>query len=138
MLFAHGSGSSRLSPRNKYVAKQLNQAQISTCLLDLFTEHEEVEDDRSRELRFNIPFLAERLSQVTEWLYKHNADVQNLSLGYFGASTGGAAAIITGGFHQQKRTKAIVSRGGRPDLVPSQQLNQLTVPTLVRKYINTA
>ncbi|CAF1209267.1 unnamed protein product [Rotaria sordida] len=131
VLFAHGSGSSRLSPRNQYVAEQLNAAKISTFLLDLLTKNEEIEDDRTRKLRFNIPFLADRLSQVTDWLYQNNKNIQNLSIGYFGASTGGAAAIIAGGIKQQKRTKAIVSRGGRPDLVPKEQLNQLTVPTLL-------
>ncbi|CAF4968694.1 unnamed protein product, partial [Rotaria sp. Silwood1] len=109
VLFAHGSGSSRLSPRNQYVAEQLNESQISTFLLDLLTKNEEIEDDRTRKLRFNIPFLADRLSQVTDWLYQNNKNIQNLSIGYFGASTGGAAAIIAGGIKQQKRTKAIVS-----------------------------
>lgn len=133
VLFAHGSGSSRLSPRNQYVAQQLNQAHIGTFLLDLLTENEEVEDDRTRKLRFNIPFLADRLSQVTDWLCQKNEQVNKLPLGFFGASTGGAAAIIAGGIQQRIRTKAIVSRGGRPDLVPPEYLNQLTVPTLVSK-----
>ncbi|CAF1461594.1 unnamed protein product, partial [Didymodactylos carnosus] len=131
VLFAHGSGSSRLSPRNKYVAQQLNQARIGTFLLDLLTEDEEIEDNKTRKLRFNISFLSDRLSQVTDWLCQNNEHVKKLPLGFFGASTGGAAAIITGGVKQQRRTKAIVSRGGRPDLVPQEQLNQLTVPTLL-------
>jgi len=136
VLFAHGSGSSCLSPRNQYVAEQLNEEKISTFLLDLLTKNEEIEDNKTRKLRFNIPFLADRLSQVTNWLYENNKHIQKLPVGYFGASTGGAAAIIAGGIKQQKRTKAIVSRGGRPDLVPTEQLNQLTVPTLVREWFN--
>ncbi|MBY0273261.1 MAG: dienelactone hydrolase family protein [Alphaproteobacteria bacterium] len=128
VLFAHGSGSSRKSPRNRYVAEVLNQAGIATLLFDLLTAEEEVVDERTRELRFNIELLAERLEKATDWAIK-NPTTKHLSLGYFGASTGAAAALIA-----ETRTsnliKAIVSRGGRPDLAHS-HLPKVKAPTLL-------
>lgn len=128
VLFAHGSGSSRKSPRNRYVAEVLNQAGIATLLFDLLTAEEEVVDERTRELRFNIELLAERLEKATDWAVKHPT-TKYLSLGYFGASTGAAAALIA-----ETRTshliRAIVSRGGRPDLAHS-HLPKVKAPTLL-------
>jgi pimeloyl-ACP methyl ester carboxylesterase len=114
VVFAHGSGSSRHSPRNQYVAAILRDHGLSTLLFDLLTTREEAIDDRTGELRFNIPFLAARLSAVADWL-----DTQDwaagLNVGYFGASTGAAAALIAAA-QRPERVKAVVSRGGRPDL----------------------
>lgn len=111
VIFAHGSGSSRLSPRNRFVAKALNNAGIGTLLFDLLTAEEEVVDDVTRELRFDIPFLAKRLVAVTGWLEREYP----LNFGYFGASTGAAAALEAAAALKGK-IKAVVSRGGRPDL----------------------
>ena len=94
VLFVHGSGSSRKSPRNRYVAQVLNEAGIATMLFDLLTAEEEVVDERTREFRFNIELLAERLEQVTDWVAKNPSTTKHLSLGYFGASTGAAAALV--------------------------------------------
>ena len=128
VLFIHGSGSSRKSPRNQYVAQVLNQAGIATMLFDLLTAEEEVVDERTRELRFNIGLLAERLEKVTDWV-ANNPTTKHLSLGYFGASTGAAAALIA-----ETRTshliRAIVSRGGRPDLA-NLHLSKVKAPTLL-------
>jgi putative phosphoribosyl transferase len=128
VLFVHGSGSSRKSPRNRYVAQVLNQAGIATMLFDLLTAEEEVVDERTRELRFNIGLLAERLEKVTDWV-ANNPTTKHLSLGYFGASTGAAAALIA-----EVRTphliRAIVSRGGRPDLA-NLHLSKVKAPTLL-------
>jgi putative phosphoribosyl transferase len=128
VLFVHGSGSSRKSPRNQYVAEVLNQAGIATMLFDLLTAEEEVVDERMRELRFNIGLLAERLEKVTDWV-ANNPTTKHLSLGYFGASTGAAAALIA-----EVRTshliRAIVSRGGRPDLA-NPYLSKVKAPTLL-------
>ena len=93
VLFAHGSGSSRLSPRNQFVAKVLNKKGFATLLMDLLTEEEEVVDDRTGELRFDIEFLAERLVLVTKWLGE-NEETRDLKVGYFGSSTGAGAALI--------------------------------------------
>src|SRR3972149_1271791 len=93
VVFAHGSGSSRFSPRNRFVAEELEKAGFATLLMDLLTEEEEEIDERTAELRFNIPLLAERVIHTTEWL-KANAATKKLQLGYFGASTGAAAALI--------------------------------------------
>ena len=114
VLFAHGSGSSRLSPRNQFVAKQLNDASLATLLIDLLTADEERLDDYTRELRFNIPLLADRLAACADWLAT-NPSTANLPLGLFGASTGAAAALICAA-RQPDGVKAVVSRGGRPDL----------------------
>lgn len=127
VVFAHGSGSSRHSPRNQAVAKYLQEeGGLATLLIDLLTEKEEVLDDQTRELRFNIPFLAERLSQITDWL-KKEPQTQKLRIGYFGASTGAAAALVCAA--QRKDVEAVVSRGGRPDLA-GEALEKVKAPTL--------
>lgn len=113
VIFAHGSGSSRFSPRNQSVAEELNNAGFATLLMDLLTEDEEIIDEQTAELRFNIPMLAERVVVATKWL-KQNKDTKELKLGYFGASTGAAAALIAAA--ELPEVKAVVSRGGRPDL----------------------
>lgn len=127
VLFAHGSGSSRFSPRNRQVAQVLNQAGLATFLMDLLSPEEELEDEVSGHLRFNIPFLAERVSNATEWL-EENPSLSNLSIGYFGASTGAGAALLAS-TQRFKNVRAIVSRGGRPDLV-GQDLSRVEVSTL--------
>ncbi len=114
VLFAHGSGSGRFSPRNQYVAKVLNEAGFATLLIDLLTKEEEDADLLTAKFRFNINLLSERLVSATEWLRKEPA-TKGLSLGYFGASTGAAAAIIAATKFPDA-VKSIVSRGGRPDL----------------------
>ena len=114
VVFAHGSGSSRHSPRNKYVAGVLNEGGIATLLIDLLTPDEEVVDLETAHLRFNIDLLAERLSVVTKWLRTQSA-TEKLHIGYFGASTGAAAALVGAAKHESA-VEAIVSRGGRPDL----------------------
>ena len=114
VVFAHGSGSSRKSPRNRFVAHSLQQAGLGTLLFDLLTASEEVEDLRTGQYRFNIPFLAERLMAVTDWL-PANPDLRGAALGYFGASTGAAAALVAAASRQDV-IRAVVSRGGRPDL----------------------
>lgn len=114
VLFAHGSGSGRFSPRNQYVAKVLNQAGIATLLIDLLTKQEEEEDLQTGQFRFDINLLAQRLIGATEWLRK-NPRTKNLAFGYFGASTGAAAALISAA-KLPEGIKAVVSRGGRPDL----------------------
>lgn len=114
VLFAHGSGSSRFSPRNKYVAGELNDAEIATLLIDLLTKDEEEVDMRTRQFRFDINLLTKRLMSAAEWL-KKNPRTQNLKLGIFGSSTGAAAALITAA-KLPEDVAAVVSRGGRPDL----------------------
>lgn len=114
VLFAHGSGSSRLSPRNRKVARYLLDQGMATLLLDLLTDAEEREDERTRELRFDIPLLANRLVGATDWL-KEDPDLKDLPVGYFGASTGAAAALIAAA-KRPEQASAVVSRGGRPDL----------------------
>jgi pimeloyl-ACP methyl ester carboxylesterase len=128
VLFAHGSGSSRHSPRNRFVASVLQQAGLGTLLLDLLTPEEEAIDERTAELRFDVNFLADRLGGATEWLSKEPATVQ-LPLGLFGASTGAAAALITAAKRPQQ-VRALVSRGGRPDLA-DWLLPQVQAPTLL-------
>jgi putative phosphoribosyl transferase len=128
VLFAHGSGSSRLSPRNRYVADILNGAGFATLLVDLLTAQEERIDFQTREFRFNIGLLAERLIGLTEWQRAH-PDLSALSLGYFGASTGSAAALIAAAAHPQ-HVRAVVSRGGRPDLA-APSLPRVQSPTLL-------
>jgi len=127
VLFVHGSGSSRLSTRNQYVANVLNESNIATLLFDLLTSDEEQIDDVTRKLRFNIPFLTERLIAVTHWInnYLNNT---NLHIGYFGASTGAAAALQAAA--QIQTIYAIVSRGGRPDLA-GEALKSVAAPTLL-------
>lgn len=128
VIFAHGSGSSRLSSRNQFVAQILNQADISTFLFDLLTEQEEAIDQHTREFRFNIPLLAERLVLVTHWLQK-NHKTASMKLGYFGASTGAAAALIAAA-QLPEHISAVVSRGGRPDLAGT-FLSLVKAPTLL-------
>ncbi len=128
VLFAHGSGSGRLSPRNQYVARCLQDENIATLLMDLLTLEEEAVDNESRELRFNIPFLAERLESATEWVNRH-PELHHLTIGYFGASTGAAAALIAAA-EEGAQIKAVVSRGGRPDLA-SHSLSKVLSPTLL-------
>ena len=115
VLFAHGSGSSRLSPRNRYVARLLNEGKLATLLVDLLTREEEAVDARTAHLRFDIGLLAERLAWATDWLAQHS-ETRRLPIGYFGASTGAAAALVAAVVHADT-VGAIVSRGGRPDLV---------------------
>ena len=124
VLFAHGSGSSRRSPRNRFVAKALQRAKLATLLLDLLTAQEEV----TGELRFDIDLLARRLSAATDWVLRENA-TRDLPIGYFGASTGAAAALI-GAAERSDVVRAVVSRGGRPDLAQS-SLPKVRAPTLL-------
>ncbi len=128
VLFAHGSGSSRHSPRNRYVAEVLNQAGFATVLIDLLTADEEAEDRRTGHLRFNINFLAERLIDATEWLAQ-DPDTHNLRIGYFGASTGAGAALVAAA-QRPEAVGAVVSRGGRPDLAGA-SLPNVQAPTLL-------
>jgi putative phosphoribosyl transferase len=127
VLFAHGSGSSRFSPRNRYVAQYLNKGAYATLLFDLLTRTEESTDLITANLRFDIDMLSRRLLGVTEWIAQ-NPDTGNFPIGYFGASTGAAAALVASvDFHD---VKAIVSRGGRPDMA-GPKLRNVNVPTLL-------
>jgi pimeloyl-ACP methyl ester carboxylesterase len=128
VLFAHGSGSSRHSPRNRYVARVLNEAKLATLLIDLLTLHEEVIDTRTAHLRFDIDLLAERLVDATDWLTQF-PDTKHLPIGYFGASTGAAAALAAAAVRPDA-VGAVVSRGGRPDLAGS-ALPRVRAPTLL-------
>jgi putative phosphoribosyl transferase len=116
VLFAHGSGSSRHSPRNRYVAEVLQQSGLATLLVDLLTASEERDDSLTGYLRFNIRLLAHRLTRVTDWFLAQPATAR-LPIGYFGASTGAAAALVAAA--SDTRVSAVVSRGGRPDLAGS-------------------
>src|SRR5919112_4708249 len=128
VLFAHGSGSGRSSPRNLYVARMLRQAGLSTLLIDLLTAEEEVVDLRTRRLRFDIGLLDERLMKATAWLRDYPG-TQNSRIGYFGASTGAGAALISAA-ERPDEVGAIVSRGGRPDLA-GDALPLVKAPTLL-------
>lgn len=128
VLFAHGSGSSRYSPRNQFVARALHDAGMATMLVDLLTAREEESDQYTGHLRFNIDLLGERVAQVTDWLTQYPA-TRDLNIGYFGASTGAAAALVAA-VHYPQVVKAIVSRGGRPDLAKS-YLDRVDSPTLL-------
>jgi dienelactone hydrolase len=128
VLFAHGSGSSRHSPRNQYVARVLHEAGLGTLLFDLLTAGEEEVDEYTGHLRFNIPLLASRLIAATRWL-RQQASVSDLQVGYFGSSTGAAAALVAAG-ELRERVAAVVSRGGRPDLAGS-SLELVTAATLL-------
>ena len=128
VVFAHGSGSSRFSPRNEYVARGFNRASMGTLLFDLLTLKEERQDMLTGEYRFNIDLLADRLVGVTEWL-KKDASSKGLALGYYGASTGAAAALIAAA-RLPNDVSAVVSRGGRPDLA-GQYLRDVKAPTLL-------
>ena len=128
VLFAHGSGSSRHSSRNKLVAKELNQSGLATLLFDLLTEEEEYQERHTRHLRFDIDMLADRLATATDWIGQH-ARVGALPVGYFGASTGGGAALVAAAARPE-RVHAVVSRGGRPDLA-GDALPNVRAPTLL-------
>ncbi|MFL6367528.1 MAG: dienelactone hydrolase family protein [Nitrososphaeraceae archaeon] len=129
VIFAHGSGSSRHSPRNRYVAQVLQNEGIATLLLDLLTEEEEEIDLQTRHLRFDIGLLAQRLVGATDWL-KQNSGSRNLKVGYFGASTGAAAALVAAA-ERPNTINAIVSRGGRPDLAGTDNLQKVQASTLL-------
>lgn len=128
VLFAHGSGSGRLSPRNQFVAKKLQEKGLATLLMDLLTAEEEEIDEKTRQFRFDIDLLAERLKGCTEWVL-HQEEISSLAVGYFGASTGAAAALMAAS-EQGDIIKAVVSRGGRPDLAIDQLAN-VSAPTLL-------
>ncbi len=128
VLFAHGSGSSRFSPRNRYVAGVLQKAGFATVLLDLLTPSEEAVDERTRHLRFDIDLLARRLVGATDWL-RDAPETHHLPLGYFGASTGAAAALVAAA-ERADFVRAVVSRGGRPDLA-GDALELVRAPTLL-------
>jgi putative phosphoribosyl transferase len=128
VAFAHGSGSNRLSPRNREVAGMLHEAGMATLLFDLLTEREAEADAFNRQYRFDIPLLAERLLGATDWL-TGQPRTRDLPLGYFGASTGAAAALVAAAERPQ-RVRASVSRGGRPDLA-HEALRRVRTPTLL-------
>lgn len=128
VLFAHGSGSSRHSPRNQFVAQTLNQAGLATLLFDLLTPEEESVDLYTREHRFDIGLLAERLVYATKWA-KQEKQTQDFDIGYFGSSTGGGAALVAAA-ELPEEVGAVVSRGGRPDLA-GDALPKVRAPTLL-------
>ena len=128
VLFAHGSGSSRHSSRNQYVARALERRDLATLLIDLLTPEEESIDDRTAQYRFDIPMLADRLVTIVDWL-RRRKETASLPIGLFGASTGGGAALMAAAGRPQE-IAAVVSRGGRPDLAgPS--LAKVMTPTLL-------
>lgn len=129
VLFAHGSGSSRHSPRNRQVARALQRRGHATMLMDLLTTSEEREDAATGHLRFDIGVLAERLELASGWLADEPSTAR-LPLGYFGASTGAAAALVAAA-RAPERVAAVVSRGGRPDLAGAALLSQVQTPTLL-------
>jgi len=129
VLFAHGSGSSRHSPRNQFVARTLNDAGLATLLFDLLTPEEELVDTRTAELRFDIDLLAERLVHATTWVKQQQQQTRNLRIGYFGSSTGGGAALVAAA-QLPDDVGAVVSRGGRPDLAGA-ALPKMQAPTLL-------
>jgi putative phosphoribosyl transferase len=128
VVFAHGSGSSRHSPRNRYVADALNRAGLATLLLDLLTPAEEEEDLRTRRLRFDVALLGERVVDAVDWAGAQD-ELAPLAVGVFGASTGAAAALIAAA-QRPERVAAVVSRGGRPDLA-GDALELVRAPTLL-------
>lgn len=128
VLFAHGSGSSRRSPRNQFVARTLERRRLATLLIDLLTPTEEAIDDRSAQYRFDIPMLAGRLVTIVDWLHQHDGTASQ-PIGLFGASTGGGAALIAAA-ERPNAIAAVVSRGGRPDLAGT-ALRKVTTPTLL-------
>lgn len=129
VIFAHGSGSSRHSPRSKYVSQVLNNVGIATLVVDLLTPKEETVDNLTREHRFNIALLAQRLISCTDWILQ-DPELKNLKIGYFGASTGAAAALVAAAARPNV-IDVIVSRGGRPDLAGKEVLDQIEAPTLL-------
>lgn len=128
VIFVHGSGSSRHSPRNQFVAAVLQKGGLATLLIDLLTQEEEMRDSATAELRFAIDFLTERLCKITDFIRKEK-ETKNLFLGYFGASTGAAAALCAAA-ELGKEIHAVVSRGGRPDLAHD-ALSLVLAPTLL-------
>jgi dienelactone hydrolase len=128
VLFAHGSGSSRHSPRNRYVARVLREAGLGTLLIDLLTREEEQSEARTGHLRFDIPMLARRLDTAIEWL-RNDQGTRALPVGLFGASTGGGAALVAAAARPEA-VRAVVSRGGRPDLA-GPALALVRAPTLL-------
>ena len=128
VLVAHGSGSSRHSPRNRFVAEALREGALATLLLDLLTPEEEAADARTRQLRFDIALLAERLVGAIDWL-AHQAAARGLPVGLFGASTGGGAALVAAA-ERPDAVGAVVSRGGRPDLA-GDALPMVRAPSLL-------
>jgi dienelactone hydrolase len=129
VLFAHGSGSSRHSPRNQFVARVLHDAGFGTLLFDLLTPEEEARDRITAHLRFDVELLAGRLADATLWARAHSAGPRGLAIGYFGASTGAAAALIAAA-RLPAYVGAVVSRGGRPDLA-GDALERVMAPTLL-------
>jgi putative phosphoribosyl transferase len=127
VVFAHGSGSSRHSPRNRYVADILNEGSLATLLIDLLNVDEQEVDLQTAQLRFDIPFLANRLVAITQWL-REQPHTAGLSIGYFGASTGAGAALVAAA-ELPRLIQAVVSRGGRPDLA-GDALEHVEAPTL--------
>jgi dienelactone hydrolase len=128
VVFVHGSGSSRFSPRNQYVARVLQEGGFATLLIDLLTKQEEALERTTGHLRFNIDLLSERVAEVTNWLTSQ-PEIRDLKIGYFGASTGAAAALVAAA-RLPLIVRAIVSRGGRPDLAHS-SLPYVKAPTLL-------
>jgi dienelactone hydrolase len=128
VVFAHGSGSSRHSPRNRHVAGELNRRSLGTLLVDLLTHEEEVSEAESRHLRFDIGLLADRLIGLVDWLGEQ-PETRSLPIGLFGASTGAAAALVAAA-DRHDQVHAVVSRGGRPDLA-GPALAQVEAPTLL-------
>jgi putative phosphoribosyl transferase len=128
VLFAHGSGSGRHSPRNRAVARALNEGGLATLLVDLLTPAEESVDEQTRKLRFDIGLLADRLVDAADWLTA-NEETRSLPIGLFGASTGGGAALVAAA-QRPNTVRAVVSRGGRPDLAGA-ALSRVRAPTLL-------
>ncbi len=128
VLFAHGSGSSRHSPRNRFVARFLREGHLGTLLIDLLTTGEEAVDAATGHLRFDIELLGDRLVAITDWLAA-SPQTRGLPIGYFGASTGAAAALVAAA-RRKEVVRAVVSRGGRPDLAWA-ALSQVSAPTLL-------
>lgn len=129
VLFAHGSGSSRHSPRNQFVARTIREAGVGTLLFDLLTREEEAVDLQTRHLRFDIGMLANRLEEATNWI-KQEGETSHLRVGYFGSSTGGGAALVAAAMSGEE-VGAVVSRGGRPDLAGPEALRRVKAPTLL-------
>jgi putative phosphoribosyl transferase len=128
VIFVHGSGSSRHSPRNRFVASFLREAGLATLLFDLLTAEEDAEDMRYGQYRFDIELLADRLTSVIDWVMGQR-EVKELKPGYFGASTGAAAALVSAA-ERPEVIRAVVSRGGRPDLA-AESLPRVKAPTLL-------
>jgi dienelactone hydrolase len=129
VIFAHGSGSSRRSPRNRFVAQRINAEGVGTLLVDLLTAEEEERDEVTRELRFDIGLLARRVAQVVAWVWSQE-ETAHLLIGLFGASTGAAAALVAAAELPAGAVRTVVSRGGRPDLA-REQLPQVRCPVLL-------